>query len=74
MKRIAIVGGGITGLMAALHLHEEYELTVIDAGEDPRSGRHEGGATYTGLDARHVSLTETAPWTAANRHELITTP
>lgn len=48
--RIAIVGSGISGLVAAHHLHREHEITVFEAGDyvgghtntvdvtDPRSG------------------------------------
>lgn len=73
MKKVLIVGGGITGLMTALCLHEDYKITVADAGADPRKNINMCGATYSGLDARHISFTETAPWTSANRHDLIMT-
>lgn len=71
MKSLLVVGAGITGLLAALRLHKDYKVAVIDAGADPRTSNHTFGATYSGLDARHISLTETAPWTSQHRFELI---
>ncbi len=73
MKHVVIVGGGITGLITALKLYKDYKITVIDAGPDPRAKEHTLGATYSGLDARHISFTETAPWTSKSRHDLIVT-
>lgn len=73
-KKITIVGAGITGLMTGLKLHKEYDVTMIDAGPDPREDKHLYGATYSGMNARHVSYTETAPWTSSARHTLIETP
>ncbi|MBT6482282.1 MAG: FAD-dependent oxidoreductase, partial [Gammaproteobacteria bacterium] len=29
-KRIAIVGGGISGLSTAYHLHDEYQVTLFE--------------------------------------------
>lgn len=72
MKRITIVGGGITGLMTGLLLYPDYTITIIDAGPDPRSSTHRFGATYSGLDARHISFTETSPWTTKSHYDLIT--
>src|SRR4051812_10765484 len=69
--RVTIIGAGITGLMTALHAYQDYSLTVVDAGPDPRKSTHVHGATYSGLDARHVSITETTPWTYEYRNELI---
>lgn len=71
MKRLLIVGAGITGLLAALKLCKNYEIIVIDQGLDPRLSQNPSGATYSGLDARHISFTETAPWTSQHRFELI---
>jgi glycine/D-amino acid oxidase-like deaminating enzyme len=73
MKHLLIIGAGITGLLTALRLHKDYKLTIIDSGLDPRINNHLGGATYSGLDARHISITETAPWTTESRHKLILT-
>lgn len=73
MKHLLVVGAGITGLLAALKLHKDYSVTVIDAGPDPRIHNNLSGATYSGLDARHISFTETAPWTSQKRHKLIIT-
>ncbi len=72
-KTILIIGAGITGLMTAFMLHEDYNMTLIDAGPDPRQNDHKSGATYSGMDARHISFTETSPWTYKYRHELIIT-
>ncbi len=72
MKHIAIIGAGITGLMTALELSKKYKITVIDAGPNPKHNSHTHGATYSGFDARHISYTETAPWTSSHRFELIT--
>ena len=71
MNRLLIVGAGITGLLAALRLYKDYKITVIDLGSDPRLSQNLSGATYSGLDARHISLTETTPWTSQNRFDLI---
>ncbi len=73
MKHLVIVGGGITGLVTALKLCKRYKITIVDAGPDPKDDKHTLGATYSGLDARHISFTETAPWTSSSRHELIVT-
>ncbi len=70
--QLTVIGAGITGLMTGLTLYKEYALTIIDAGPDPRKETHQQGATYSGMDARHVSLAETAPWTYEHRHDLIT--
>lgn len=40
-QKIAIVGSGISGLVAARHLHEEHEITVFEA------ARQIGGHTHT---------------------------
>lgn len=72
-NKIIVVGAGITGLMTALTLHDKYNLMIIDAGPDPRINDHKSGATYSGMDARHISFTETSPWTYKYRHELIMT-
>ncbi len=39
--RIAIIGTGISGLVAAHHLHRDHELTLFEAGD------HIGGHTHT---------------------------
>lgn len=72
MKRLTIVGAGITGLLAALKLYKDYQLNMLDLGSDPRFSKHLLGATYSGFNARHVSFTETAPWTTQHRLKLIT--
>lgn len=73
MKRILIVGGGVTGLLIALKLYKNCKLTIVDIGKDPRFNIHTLGATYSGLDARHISFTETGPWTSTSRIEMIMT-
>jgi hypothetical protein len=50
------------------------DIVVFEEGPDPRSLSdlwHRFGATYSGLDARHVSLTETGPWTSHERLPLM---
>ncbi len=74
MKRLQVVGAGITGLLTALKLHKDYEITMIDLGNDPRMSQNLSGATYSGLDARHISFTETTPWTSQVRLDLIMKP
>lgn len=71
MKQIQIVGAGITGLLAALRLCKNSKITVIDLGPDPRRSQNLSGSTYSGFDARHVSFTETTPWTSQHRFDLI---
>ena len=39
--KIAIVGGGIAGNVAAYHLNREHEITMFEAGD------HVGGHTHT---------------------------
>lgn len=72
-----IVGAGIVGLMVAFEASSHWapvSITVCDEGPDPR-GRSQVvpqfGATFSGLDARHVSLTETGPWTSVGRIGLV---
>lgn len=72
MKRVLIVGAGITGLIAGLKLHKSFKVTFAEAGPDPRFNKNTYGATYSGSDARHISYTETAPWNSKYRHKLIT--
>ncbi len=68
------------GVMTALEAAKRWprrEIQIFDAGPDPRLQRgfsHSLGATYSGLDARHISLTETGPWTSSDRVELIQRP
>jgi glycine/D-amino acid oxidase-like deaminating enzyme len=76
---LSIVGAGITGLMIAYRATNsslDRDITVFDEGPDPRSTHapRRPGATYGGLDARHISLTETTPWATPDRQELITIP
>src|SRR5665213_205216 len=68
---IVIVGAGITGLITALRAYSEYSVKIVDSGPDPRIKTHTQGATYSGMNARHISLTETLPWTYEHRNELI---
>ncbi len=76
-RPLSIVGAGIVGLMIAFEasfVRRPQEIAVFDEGPDPRllpNGTHRHGATYSGLDARHVSLTETAPWTSPGRIALM---
>lgn len=72
-RPVIIIGAGITGLITALTIHKDYSLILIDAGPDPGIDDHKSGATYSGMDARHISFTETSPWTYKYRHELIVT-
>lgn len=80
MKSLSIVGAGITGLITAYLAAGENawsEIHVFDSGPDPRSlsaTYHSYGATYSGMDARHISITETGPWTASHRVELMSLP
>lgn len=75
--RVSIVGAGIVGLMTAFEVSRRWpdrEITVFDEGPDPRSAphlQHTFGATYSGLDARHISVTETGPWTSTGRVALV---
>ncbi len=41
VRRLAVIGTGISGLVACHHLHDRYDLTVFEAGE------HIGGHTHT---------------------------
>lgn len=41
VRRLAVVGTGISGLVACRHLHERHDLTVFEAGD------HVGGHTHT---------------------------
>ncbi len=68
---VTIIGAGITGLTVALYARKDYAITIVDAGPDPRKHTHTQGATYSGMDARHISVTETTPWTYEHRHDLI---
>jgi predicted NAD/FAD-binding protein len=43
--RVAIVGGGVAGLVAAHRLHERHEITLFEAGE--RLGGHANTVTVT---------------------------
>jgi predicted NAD/FAD-binding protein len=40
-ERIAIIGGGVSGLVCAHHLHERHRITLFEAGD------HVGGHTHT---------------------------
>src|SRR4051794_33685937 len=77
---LSVIGAGIVGLMVAREATRRWpdvQVTVFDEGPDPRQQpgfAHTFGATYSGLDARHVSLTETGPWTSSSRIDLITEP
>lgn len=77
---IVVVGAGIVGLLCAFEI-EALELgvriLVMDAGADPRTCQNfqtPAGATWSGLDARHVSITESGPWTSSGREILIDQP
>lgn len=77
VENITIVGAGVVGLIISNALQKKWpdcKIQIFDEGPDPRKQpecQHTFGATYSGLDARHISLTETAPWTASNRARLI---
>src|SRR5580658_4668348 len=79
-SQLSIVGAGITGLMVAYKASQKNPgrtIHVIDEGPDPRSVprlSHRFGATYSGLNARHISITETGPWTTEHRLELFSRP
>lgn len=47
VRRLAVVGTGIAGLVACHHLHSRYDLTVFEAGD------HVGGHTHT-HDVEHA--------------------
>jgi glycine/D-amino acid oxidase-like deaminating enzyme len=52
MMRVAIVGGGAAGVLAAVHLRRgkpDAQITLIDA-----SGRHGTGAAYGTNDPTHL--------------------
>ena len=74
---LSIVGAGIVGLMIAyksVRREPNRKVIVLDEGPDPRTqpdANHRFGATYSGMDARHISLTETGPWTSREHHDLI---
>ena len=51
-----------------------YRITLYDAGPDPADQPFGLGATQAGCDARHVTLTETTPWTSPERINLLNTP
>jgi len=76
-SRLSIVGAGIVGLMVAYTARRRWpkrRIELFDEGPDPRDqegATHTFGASYSGFDARHVSLTETGPWTSSAREELI---
>jgi glycine/D-amino acid oxidase-like deaminating enzyme len=75
MDEVLVVGSGPLGLFTAYELLKQgRKALVIDAGPDPRSQpelKHHFGATYSGMDARHISITETGPWTYVDRADLI---
>ena len=45
--RIAVIGSGISGMLAAHHLHRDHDVTVYEAGD------HIGGHTHT-VDVEHL--------------------
>ena len=49
--RIAIIGAGVSGLVAAHMLHREHEITVFEAG--PRAGGHANTVRVDTEDATH---------------------
>jgi hypothetical protein len=79
-RRLSVVGAGIVGLLVAYVCRTRWPrhgIEVFDHGPNPRTqpmAKVNSGATWSGLDARHVSLTETAPWTSASRARLIERP
>jgi glycine/D-amino acid oxidase-like deaminating enzyme len=79
-RTLSIIGAGIVGLMIAYKARIEWPDRIIklfDAGPDPNSPADASipsGATWSGLDARHISITETGPWTSGSRLELIERP
>ena len=51
--KVAVIGSGISGLVAAHHLHREHDITVFEA------ARHVGGHTHTvdvDLDGREYAI------------------
>jgi FAD dependent oxidoreductase. len=79
-QHLSIIGAGIVGLMIAyksIRQNPTRDVTVFDEGPDPRAqerSHHHFGATYSGMDARHISVTETGPWTWEHRHDRIIQP
>src|SRR5947209_716898 len=51
MAKIAIVGAGVSGLVAAHLLHPRHEVTVFDAGPSP--GGHTNTVRVDGSDATY---------------------
>src|SRR6202451_1026548 len=79
-RTLSIIGAGLVGLMIAYKARIECPdrtIKVFDAGPDPNLPADvsiPSGATWSGLDARHISVTETGPWTSASRLEFIERP
>jgi predicted NAD/FAD-binding protein len=48
--RIAVIGSGISGMVAAYHLHREHDITVFESGD------YIGGHTHT-VDVEHQGRT-----------------
>ena len=69
--KIAIVGTGISGLVAAHHLHPKHDVTVYEAEE--RIGGHSHTVSVTLGDERHeidtgfIVYNEIAPIPASRR-------
>jgi glycine/D-amino acid oxidase-like deaminating enzyme len=78
--RVLVVGAGINGLLTAYEVGKAIgfeNVTIADQFPDPRSlpqFTHNGGATYSGGDARHVSITESSMMASSRRATLIGQP
>jgi glycine/D-amino acid oxidase-like deaminating enzyme len=77
-SRVLVIGAGIIGLVSAYHLRAAgFQVSILDAGPDPTSlprPTERLGATFRGGNARHISVTETAPHASSARTGLITLP
>jgi len=77
---VLVVGAGVTGLLTAYELGRAIgfeNVRVADQCPDPRTLTgltHNGGATYSGGDARHVSITESSMMANKQRAILIDIP
>ncbi|MEV6951724.1 FAD-dependent oxidoreductase [Streptomyces sp. NPDC051183] len=72
-ESVLVIGGGVVNLMTARALHTEgYEVTIVDAAPDPRTGRpwQEYGTSRGGGNARMFTYTEMDDYHAKSADEL----